>query len=417
MHGASQDMELLKTFIQVSLMISQQWSVIVKYCWFFVFSQKEQDSMQKVTQEVKHHEDNIKFLKSHVNAIDESIHSLQGELKECHSSNMAVEVNDDITFVNSEKQTIDQIRQLDQTAASIICQVQDQHGLMASTLRCTKDIVGILASLGKVNDKNLSRLLSEYLGLETMLAIVCKTFEGVQALERHEKDGTIDRNAGLHGIAPTIGRTLNGRFTVYCLQNMRPFVGEFLPDDPQKKLAILNPRLPNGKHPPGFLGYAVNMISLDDKHLSCVTVDGHGLRETLFYNLFSRLQIYKTRSDMLCALPFITDGAISLDGGMIEGSYKFYLGDRSDSGIQFPIAEAAPSLPNEVSEIEQQIKFMEWKKEMLSSDIQREEALLNNAKSLLKAKSDGYRKLINDELLNNGRNTPFPSVHSGTNSR
>ncbi|XP_020576145.1 protein DEFECTIVE IN MERISTEM SILENCING 3-like [Phalaenopsis equestris] len=251
-----------------------------------------------------------------------------GELKECHSSAVAVESNGNVTFVNTEKQTLDHIRQLDETAAGIICHVKDQHGSAASTLQCTKDIIGIVASLGKVKDEELSRTLSEYLGLDNMLAIVCKTLEGVQALEQYEKDGSIDRNTGLHGVAPTIGRTMKGRFHVFCLQNMRPFVGEFISDDPQKKLALLNPRLPNGKLPPGFLGFAVNMISVDDMHLSCVTFDGYGLRETLFFNLFSRLQVYKSRSEMLCAQPFITDGAVSLDGGMIKGCGLFCLGDR-----------------------------------------------------------------------------------------
>lgn len=72
---------------------------------------------------------------------------------------MAVELNGNITFVNTEQQTLDQIRQMDETAAGIICQVKDQHGSVASTLRSTKDIVGIVASLGKVKDEELSRLL------------------------------------------------------------------------------------------------------------------------------------------------------------------------------------------------------------------------------------------------------------------
>ncbi|XP_065847364.1 uncharacterized protein [Euphorbia lathyris] len=33
--------------------------------------------------------------------------------------------------------------------------------------------------------------------------------------------------------------------------------------------------------------------------------------------LFSRLQVYKSREEMLLALPLISDGVISLDGGMI----------------------------------------------------------------------------------------------------
>nr|CAD1837672.1 unnamed protein product [Ananas comosus var. bracteatus] len=65
-----------------------------------------------------------------------------------------------------------------------------------------------------------SRLLSEYLGLKTMLAIVCKTYEGVKALEKHDNEGMIDTNAGLYGLGPPIGRLLNGRFLVLCLEKL-----------------------------------------------------------------------------------------------------------------------------------------------------------------------------------------------------
>lgn len=78
----------------------------------------------------------------------------------------------------------------------------------------------------------------------------------------------------------------------------------------------------------GFVDYAVNLINLESKNLSCVTSGGEGLRETLFYSLFSRLQIYKTRMDMLQALPCITDGALSLDGGIIRKSGILSLGTR-----------------------------------------------------------------------------------------
>ena len=70
------------------------------------------------------------------------------------------------------------------------------------------------------------------------------------------------------------------------------------------------------------------MINLDVSNLFCVTARGRGLRETLFYNLFSRLQVYQTRADMLHALPCISDGAISLDGGMIRATGVFSLGNR-----------------------------------------------------------------------------------------
>lgn len=67
----------------------------------------------------------------------------------------------------------------------------------------------------------MSRLLSEYLGLETMLAIVCKTNEVVEALEMYNIEGQIDNSAGLHGLGLSIGRPLDGRFLVISLQELR----------------------------------------------------------------------------------------------------------------------------------------------------------------------------------------------------
>lgn len=108
----------------------------------------------------------------------------------------------------------------------------------------------------------------------------------------------------------------------------RPYAGDFDPADPQRKLPLMKPRLSNGECPPGYLGFAVNMINVDKKNLSCVTANGHGLRETLFYNLFTRLQVYQTRADMIRALPCITDGAVSLDGGIVKTTGMFSLGNR-----------------------------------------------------------------------------------------
>ena len=70
------------------------------------------------------------------------------------------------------------------------------------------------------------------------------------------------------------------------------------------------------------------MINVDNTNLFCATASGHGLRETLFYNLFSHLQEYRTRQDMVTALPCISDGAVSLNGGMIRSTSVFSLGDR-----------------------------------------------------------------------------------------
>lgn len=65
------------------------------------------------------------------------------------------------------------------------------------------------------------RLFSEYLGVETMLAIVCRTYEEVKALEMYDKEGCINKSFDLRRLGASIGRALNGRFLVICLEYLR----------------------------------------------------------------------------------------------------------------------------------------------------------------------------------------------------
>ncbi|KAK9196376.1 hypothetical protein WN943_004504 [Citrus x changshan-huyou] len=290
-------------------------------------SKRLQDDLQMIGLKIKQHEDHIKLLKSQSLKLGDSILDLQVNLGKYHSAKVD---NEDHSNHQNEEETTGQILQHEKSAAGVLCQLKTRHCTQASHLTFTKDVLGIVASLGQLEDENLSSLLSEYLGVDTMLAIVCKTFECVKALETYDKEGHIIKSSGLHGLGASIGRAIDGRFLVICLENLRhePFAGEFVVDDPQRRLDLWKPRLPTGECPPGFLGYAVNMINIDSKNLFCATASGHGLRETLFYNLFYRLQVYRTRADMLLALPLISDGAISLDGGIIRSSGVFSLGSR-----------------------------------------------------------------------------------------
>lgn len=54
-----------------------------------------------------------------------------------------------------------------------------------------------------------------------MLAIVCRTYEGVKALETYDSGGCINKSSGLHGLGASIGRALDGRFLVICLESLR----------------------------------------------------------------------------------------------------------------------------------------------------------------------------------------------------
>lgn len=121
---------------------------------------------------------------------------------------------------------------------------------------------------------------------------------------------------------------LDGHLNIITITLCRPFSGDFMIDDPQRKLLLHKPRLPSGEFPPGFLGFAVNMIHLDQANLSCLTAGGHGLRETLFYSLFSQLQVFKTRAELRNAIPLINDGAVSLDGSILRPNGSFCLGNR-----------------------------------------------------------------------------------------
>ncbi|CAN1160147.1 Protein DEFECTIVE IN MERISTEM SILENCING 3 [Linum perenne] len=160
-------------------------------------------------------------------------------------------------------------------------------------------------------------MLSQYLGMKTMLAIVCKSYEGVKAMETYDKEGHINKDSSIHGLGASIGKAVDGPFSVISLEDLRPYCGELVLYDPQRRLDLPKPKLPTRESPPGFLGFAVNMINVEYINMFYVTSGGHGLRKTLFYNIFSRLQVYKTREDMLLAHACICDGAISLDGGMI----------------------------------------------------------------------------------------------------
>ncbi|KAF5743449.1 protein DEFECTIVE IN MERISTEM SILENCING 3-like [Tripterygium wilfordii] len=344
-------------------------------------SKKRQDDLHMLGLKIKQHEDNIKFLKTQRNKLDESILDLQVILGKYHASSTFTIANEDHSAHQSEDETNQQIILHEKSAASILCQLNTRHGTLAYHLLMTRDVLGVVATLGKVDDDNLNRLFSEYLGLDTMLAIVCKTLEGVKALEVYEKDGHINKGSGLHGLGASIGRALEGRFRVISLENLRPYCGEFVADDPQRRLDLLKPKLPNGECPPGFLGFAVNMIKVEGANLFCVTTSGYGLRETLFYNLFSCLQVYRTREDMLHALPFINDGAISLDGGMVRNTGSFSLGNRVDVDVRFPKASKTSNVSESYAQTEKKMSEIKWEKEKLTEDIKREQALLANAQS------------------------------------
>ncbi|XP_057546067.1 protein DEFECTIVE IN MERISTEM SILENCING 3-like isoform X1 [Amaranthus tricolor] len=353
-------------------------------------SKRLQDELENSGSKLKQHEDNLKFLKTQQNQLDDAILDLQVSLGKYISSGAPKTQDGDNSQIRSEAETIEQILKHENSAAGIYCQFKNQ----LSNITFFEDVLGVVASLGKVEDDNLSRLFSEYLGLQTMLAIVCKTSEGVKALEIYDGEGIVNKGSGIYGLGASVGRDLKGRFSVICLENLRPYAGEFLSKDPQRRLDIPKPRLPSGDIPSGFLGYAVNMIHVDRPNIFCLTSSGWGLRETLFYSLFSRLQVYKTRAEMLLALPCICDGAVSLDGGMIRSTGVFYLGSREDIDVRFPKCSIRTSLPDKYFELENQIQQKKWEKERLQQDMRREQALLDQENANFKTKKQNFLQFL-----------------------
>ncbi|CAN1157158.1 Protein DEFECTIVE IN MERISTEM SILENCING 3 [Linum perenne] len=276
------------------------------------------------------------------------------------------------------------------SAAGIMLEFKTRYPEMALDLSVFRDTVGIVAALATVDSEDLSRMLSRYLGLDKMLGIVCRTFNSVKTLEKYYKPAAsssqIKTNKGVHGFATSMGMTVQGRFLVFCLEELIPFPGGLVDNDPQMRLDIPNPRLPNGKTPNGFLGFAVNLLNLENKDTSYVTFEGYGLRETLFYALFSHLHVYKTRADLRRALPCITHGAVSLDGGMVEKPGIFTLGHAEDVAVRFPVVASSGgrnSFPAAYTEAESKLMRLMWEQLHLAATIRREQLLLGDLQTKL----------------------------------
>ena len=53
------------------------------------------------------------------------------------------------------------------------------------------------------------------------MAIVCKTYEGVKTLETYDLEGGINNHSGIQGLGSSIGRHLDGRFRIICIEHLR----------------------------------------------------------------------------------------------------------------------------------------------------------------------------------------------------
>ncbi|KAJ7548887.1 hypothetical protein O6H91_07G031900 [Diphasiastrum complanatum] len=192
-------------------------------------------------------------------------------------------------------------------------------------------IIGIVALLGSVEDDCLNKICAEFLGPERMGAIVCNNQQVIYSLEKQLSGIDTDK------MQSSEKNVYTGRFRAISLDNCKEVDSVEVDSNNQQKLLILNPpRLPSGKTPRGFIGYAVNFIHLNVEQLNIkIGSHQHGLRETLFFNLFKYLQVYNSRQQMVDAMDAIVTGAVSLDGGIIWTDNCFELGSREEPKIRF----------------------------------------------------------------------------------
>ncbi|KAL8463540.1 hypothetical protein ACS0TY_034265 [Phlomoides rotata] len=118
-------------------------------------SKKLQDDLQELGHKIKHHEDNVNFLKSQKNKLDTSILDFQVAIGKHHTASSSKEENDDSAHLESKEKTIQHILKYQKSAAALLCKMTSEA--QASDHFLIKDVVGIVATLGKVDDANLSR--------------------------------------------------------------------------------------------------------------------------------------------------------------------------------------------------------------------------------------------------------------------
>ncbi|KAL7003616.1 hypothetical protein U1Q18_004767 [Sarracenia purpurea var. burkii] len=261
----------------------------------------------------------LKMLDDRKLALEKEILMLQGSL--------GLDLSNHSVNLPGKEAIIELIESKGDSAAAVVCRLFRDIPLQEQHNKFMENIIGVVALLGTVQTNELGSVLAEYLGEDQMLAVVCKSFEAVDFLENCGQNRNADHTHALHSKATKLAQSINGRYVVICLEDTRPYAGE-LGSDPDRKLALPDPTLPSGNTPSGYLGYAVNMMSLDFHHLNTRTDAGYGLRETLFYCLFGELQVYETRENMKMAKAFIKHGAVSLDGGIVRGNGVLSLGHR-----------------------------------------------------------------------------------------
>lgn len=264
------------------------------------------------------------------------------------------------------------------TAASVFCSLTKDVPPPRSWNLSNRGVFGIVALLGSVASTSLSRVLSAYLGKDTMLALVCKSSEYSPSFDEYLK---------LQAEAARLRRPITNPLQVICLDATRTWRSGLVENDPQRRLAMVNPSQRNGDPIPGFKGYAVNMIELALGDLDIGTKSGHGLRETLFYELFGDLQVYETGKDLEAALSYLVGvDAVSLDG-VIKTRKGFLFSGSCIPEVHFPI-----TVPENHEKTLLKLEITREKKRKREEEILKEEGLLKKIGKKLKKATQKYKR-------------------------
>nr|GEY79821.1 protein defective in meristem silencing 3-like isoform X1 [Tanacetum cinerariifolium] len=94
-----------------------------------------------------------KYSKTYKNSLDDVLADIQGTPVKYHSSTAPTIEDEDLSHMQSVEATIGNIMKHENSAAAVYCQLKRHHNLAVHV----KDVIGVVATLGKVNDDNLSR--------------------------------------------------------------------------------------------------------------------------------------------------------------------------------------------------------------------------------------------------------------------
>uniref|UniRef100_A0A166HTE2 Uncharacterized protein n=1 Tax=Daucus carota subsp. sativus TaxID=79200 RepID=A0A166HTE2_DAUCS len=110
--------------------------------------------LQRLGLGVQHREDRIRDLRTQKISLDGSILDLEGSIGKYHES-ISKPVNKEVD-AQSEDETYEKILELEKSAAGLVHQLRTRQGTQVSDSPLVKDVLGFVATLGKVDDSNLS---------------------------------------------------------------------------------------------------------------------------------------------------------------------------------------------------------------------------------------------------------------------